>query len=102
MSPVLQVWPKPSCKARCERGQKTRQTEKEVGRQHQGMHRPGVHQVPEASEEHAKMEETGCEIIRDSPMTLAVKGLMMIMIMMSLTRLKPVWNDRSISFSSKI
>ena len=44
-----------------ERGKKTRQTEKEVGRQHQRMDRPGVCQVPEGSKE--KMEETGCEII---------------------------------------
>ena len=29
-----------------ERGKKTRQTEEEVGRQHQEMDRPGVHQVP--------------------------------------------------------
>ena len=31
-----------------ERGKKTRQTEEEVGRQHQGMDRPGVRQVREA------------------------------------------------------
>ena len=30
-----------------EKGKKTRQTEEEVGRQHQGMDRPGVRQVPE-------------------------------------------------------
>ena len=36
---------------------------KEVGRQHQGMGRPGVRQVPEGSGEQGKMEETGCEII---------------------------------------
>ena len=30
-------------------GKKTRQTEEEVGRQHQGMDRPGVRQVPEGS-----------------------------------------------------
>ena len=29
-----------------DRGKKTRQTEEEVGRQHQGMDRPGVRQVP--------------------------------------------------------
>ena len=33
---------------------KTRQTEKEVGRQHQGMGRPGVRQVPEGSGEQRK------------------------------------------------
>ena len=32
-----------------ERGEKTRQTEEEVGRQHQGMDRSGVRQVPEDS-----------------------------------------------------
>ena len=44
-------------------GKKTRQTEEEVGRQHQEMDRPGVRQVPEGSGEQRKMEETGCEII---------------------------------------
>ena len=42
-----------------ERGKKTRQTEEEVGRQHQGMDRPGVRQVPEGSGEQGKMEKTG-------------------------------------------
>ena len=55
------------------RGKKTRQTEEEVGR-HQGMDRPGVRQVPEGSGEQGKMEETGCEIICDAPVTLVVKG----------------------------
>ena len=35
-------------------GKKTRQTEEEVGRQHQGMDRPGVQQVPEGSGEQEK------------------------------------------------
>ena len=34
-----------------ERGKKTRETEEEVGRQHQGMDRPGVRQIPEGSGE---------------------------------------------------
>ena len=34
-----------------ERGKKTRQTEEEVGRKHEGMDRPGVCQVPEGSGE---------------------------------------------------
>ena len=51
-----------------------RQTEEEVGRQHQGMDRPGVRQVPEGSGEHGKMEETRCEIICGAPATLVVKG----------------------------
>ena len=37
-----------------QRGQKTRQTEEEVGRQHQGMDRSGVRQVPEGSGEQGK------------------------------------------------
>ena len=57
-----------------EKGRKTRQTEEEVGRQHQGMDRPEVHQVLESSGKYRKMEETGCEIICGAPMTLAVKG----------------------------
>ena len=50
--------------------------EEEVGRQHQGMDRPGVRQVPEGSEELGKMEEAGCEVICGAPTTLAVKGLL--------------------------
>ena len=57
-----------------EKGEKTRQTDEQVGRQHQGMDRPGVHQVPDGSAEQEKMEETGCEIICGAPTTLAVKG----------------------------
>ena len=53
---------------------KTRPTEEEVGRQHQGIDRPGVRQVPEGSGGQGKMEETGCEIICGAPTTLAVKG----------------------------
>ena len=66
-----------------ERRKKTRQTEKEVGRQHQGMDRPGVRQVPEGSGEQKKMEKTGCKIICGAPTTLAVKGLMMMIMMPS-------------------
>ena len=57
-----------------ERVKKTRQTEEEMGRKHQGMDRPGVWQVPEGSGEQGKMEKTGCEIICGAPTTLAVKG----------------------------
>ena len=59
---------------------KTWQTEEEVGRQHQGMDRPGVCQVPEGGGEQGELEETGREIICGAPSTLAVKGLMMMMI----------------------
>ena len=57
----------------------TRQTEEELGRQHQGMDRPGVRQVPEGSGEQGKMEKTGCKIMRGASTTLAVKELMMMM-----------------------
>ena len=46
----------------------------EVGRQHQGMDRPEVCQVPEGSGEQGKMEETVCETICGAPTTLLVKG----------------------------
>ena len=64
-----------------EREKKIRQTEEEVGRQHQGMDRHGVGQVPEGSGKQGKMEKTGCKIICGAPTTLAVKGLMMMMMM---------------------
>ena len=52
-----------------------------MGRQHQGMDRPGVRQVPEGSGEQRKMEKTGCKIICGAPTTLAVKGKIMMIIM---------------------
>ena len=56
------------------RGKKTRQTEEEVGRQHQGTDKPGVRQVPEGGEEQRQMGETGCEVICGAPTIFAVKG----------------------------
>ena len=41
----------------------------------------GVRQAPEGSGEQGKMEKTGCEIICGAPTTLAVKGLIMMMMM---------------------
>ena len=52
------------------------QTGEGVGRQHEGLDRPGVRQVPEGNEKHRKMEETGSEVICGAPTTLAVKRLM--------------------------
>ena len=46
-----------------------------MGRQHQGMDRPGVREVPEGSGEQRKMQETGCEIICGAPTTLAVEEI---------------------------
>ena len=45
------------------------------------MDRPGVWQVPEGSGEQGKMEKTGCKIVCGALTTLAVKGLMMMMMM---------------------
>ena len=64
---------KSSCR-HSERGKKTRQTEEEVGRQHQEMDRPGVRQVTEGSGEQGRIEETGCEIICSAQTTLTVKA----------------------------
>ena len=75
-----------------ERGKKTRRTKEEVGRQHQGIDRPGVRQVPEGSGEQEKMEKTGCKIICGAPTTLAVNGLMMMMMSLLQVRAKD-WND---------
>ena len=75
MSPVRQVWPKPTTlQGTVKGGKKTRQTEEEVGRQHQEMDTPGVCQVPEDSGEQGKMEETGCKIICGALTTLTVRG----------------------------
>ena len=79
MFPVHQVWPKPFCKAQW----KGEEDKADRERQHQGMDRPGVRQVPEGSWEQGKMEKTGCKIICGAPTTLAVKGLMMMMMMTS-------------------
>ena len=45
-----------------------------MGRQYQGMERPGVRQVPKDSGEQGKVEETGCKITCGAPVTLAIKG----------------------------
>ena len=43
-------------------------------RQHQGMDRPAVRQVPEGSGEQGKVKETDCKIICGAQTTLTVKG----------------------------
>ena len=50
-----------------------------MGRQHQGIDGPGVRQVPEGGGEQWGMEVAGCKIICGALTTLAVKGLMMMM-----------------------
>ena len=68
MFPVHQACPKYLAR-HSERGKKTWQKEKEVGRQFiiKGIDRPGVRQVPEGSGEQGKMENTGLEIICGAP-----------------------------------
>ena len=65
-----------------ERGKNARRTKKEGGKTTSGD-RPGVQQVPEGSGEQGKMEKTGCKTICGAPTTLAVKGLMLMMLMLS-------------------
>ena len=82
MFPLHQVWPKHLAR-HSQREKKTRRKKAEVGR-HQEMDRPGlagVRQLPEGSGEQEKIEKTGCKIMCGAPTTLAVKGLMMMMIM---------------------
>ena len=58
-----------------ERGKKTRRTNEEVGRQHQGMDRPRVRQVQEGRGEQGEMEKTGCKIICGAPTTLRLRDI---------------------------
>ena len=44
-----------------------------MGRQRQGVNKPGVRQVSEGSGEQRKMEETDCEVICGALTTPAVK-----------------------------
>ena len=46
---------------------KTRQTEKEVGKQHQGMDRPGVRQVPDGREEQRKIKIVKTSVVPQQP-----------------------------------
>ena len=46
-----------------------------MGRQHQGMDRPGICQVPEGSGGQGKMEEIGCEIICGAPNDCRGQGI---------------------------
>ena len=55
------------------------------------MDRPGVRQVLEGSGEQGKMEKTGYKIICGAPTTLAVKGLMMMMMTQSCDPVRNEW-----------
>ena len=56
-----------------EGGKETRQTEEEVGKQHQEMDRPEARQVSETSGEQRNMEETSRVVICGAPTTPTVK-----------------------------
>ena len=74
ISPVHQVWQNYLAR-HCKREKKTRQTGEEVGRQHQGMDRPEVRQVPEGSGEQGTIKETGCEAVCGTQRPPVVKGV---------------------------
>ena len=85
MFPVHQVWPKPSCK-----GEEGKADRGRGGKTTSGMDRPEIRQVPEGTGEQGKMEKTGCKVICGAPTTLAVKGLIMMMMTTSIN--KHLWN----------
>ena len=55
-----------------ERGEKTRQTEEVVGRQHQGMDGPAVRQVPGGNREQGEME--GTLVVKSSVVSPNTRG----------------------------
>ena len=59
---------------------KIRQTKEEMGKQHQGMDRPRVWQVPEGGGEQRQMVKTGCKVTCGTSLTLTVSGLMMMVL----------------------
>ena len=58
------------------------------------MDRSGVRQVPEDSGEQGKMEKTSCEIICGAQTTLAVKGLMMMMMYTGIVNVSTVVENK--------
>ena len=63
---------KPILQGTVKGGETTRQTEEEVERQHQGMERPGVRQVPKGNGEQRKMEELAVKssVVAQRPLRL--------------------------------
>ena len=61
--------PKPFCKTQWKGEEDEADRKKKWGRQHQGMDRLGVRQVPEGSGEQRKTAKTGCEVICGDPTT---------------------------------
>ena len=105
MSPVHQVWTEPSWKAQW-KGEEDMADTGRAGRQHQGMDRLGLHQLPDGSGEQGEMkkEKTGCKIICGAITTLGVKGWMMMMKMkfwICLSPLPPSFSSSS-QYTSKV
>ena len=75
---VHQVWPKPSCTAQG-KGEEDKANRERGGKTTLGNGQAWSSPNPRGQGGQEKMEETGCEIICGTPMTLAVKGQMMMM-----------------------
>ena len=75
MSPVHQVWPKPSCKAQW-KGEEDKADSGRGVKTTSGNGQAWSSLSPRGQWRTGKLEETGCEVICDAPTTLAVKGWM--------------------------
>ena len=85
MSPVHQIWPKPSCKAR-RKGEENKADRGRGGKTTSGNGQAWISASPKGQWRTGKNGKTGCKIICGAPTTLAVKGLMMMM-MVEITEL---------------
>ena len=74
-----------------DRGKKTRQTEEEMGKQHQGMDRLEFAKSQRAVENREKGRKR-CEIICGAPTTLGVKGYVKVTVIRGSLLLDPVGN----------
>ena len=77
MSPVHQVWPKPSCKAQW-KGEEDKADRGRGGRTTSGNGQALSSAGPRRQWRTGEMEKTGCKFICGAPTTIAVKGLMMM------------------------
>ena len=73
MFPAHQVWSKPYCKAQS-KGEEDKAGKKRSGETTLGNGQVELWQDHEGSAEQRKMEETGGEVVCDTPTTLEVKG----------------------------
>ena len=90
MFPIHQVWPKPSCKAQW-KGEEDKEDRGRGGRTTSRNGQAWSSASPRGRGEQGKMEKTGCKIICGAPTTLAVKGLMM---MMMIHPSGTIWQDK--------